>query len=307
MKKISNHLKKGDIVDVVAPASACAPHELEQAVQWLADQGYQPRVPKDLLEPQMYLANSDRKRFLQLKQALSNKSSKAVWCVRGGYGCLRLVPELLKLKKQSPKIFIGLSDITILHQFLNQKWNWKTVHGPILARNPEMKNQRPQDYTELFDLLAGKKDFIEFENLKPLNPAAQKSKKNIKSKMSGGNLFTFCSMLGTKLQPQVKDHFLFFEDTGERGYKIDRMLQQMEQAGLFKKCKGIFWGDVIKADEIDGKNYVWPTIESFFKKHPFPVFQGVECGHAEKQRPIFFNTEAELIYNKKNVLKIYND
>lgn len=297
MKKIS----KGDIIDVVAPASACNPQELELALNWLRDQGYEPRVPADMLEPDMYLANTDKKRFSQLKAALSNKTSKVVWCVRGGYSALRLVPDLMKMKKPAPKILIGMSDITILHQFLNQKWNWPSLHAPILARSHEMRDQRPEDYAELFGLLEGSAEYIEFTNLEAINPAAVKNKKKIKGKMTGGNLFSFCSMLGTKLQPKVNNHFIFFEDTGERGYKIDRILQQLDQAGIFKKCKGVFWGEVIKAEEADGKNYAWPTIEAFFKKHPFPVYRGIESGHAEKQRPIYFNTQAELTSNSLRV------
>lgn len=307
MKKTSEvFLKKGDVIDIVAPASSSTNEELQHAVQWLTDLGYQPRVPKDILQPVKYLANTDQKRFSQLKQALTNKTSKVVWCLRGGYGSLRLVPELLKLKKQSPKMFIGLSDITVLHQFLNQKWGWKTIHGPILARSLEMKNKRPQDYQELFGLLTGEKSFIQFENLQPLNPAAIKNKKNIQAKIRGGNLCTFCSLLGTPLQPKVDQSFLFFEDTGERGYKVDRMLTQLEQAGIFKKCKGVFFGDMIKGDEADGTNLVWSAIEDFFKKYSFPVYKGIESDHSEKQRPLFLNSKAELIYNKQPTLKVYS-
>ncbi|MBC7754078.1 MAG: LD-carboxypeptidase [Moraxellaceae bacterium] len=312
MKKIlpkvvaQKYLKKGDIIDIVAPASSCSPEEFNHAVAWITEQGYRPRFPKDLLQPVDYLANTDQKRFRALKKALVSPTSKVVWCLRGGYGSIRLVPELLKLKKMPPKFFIGLSDITVIHQFLIQKWNWKTIHGPVLSRTLSEK-KRNSDYTELFAMLAGEKNQNEFARLISLNQAARGLKKNIISKVMGGNLATFCSLLGTGLSPQVKDHFLFFEDISERGYKIDRMLQQLDQAGIFQKCRGVFFGDFIQSDEPNGRNLAWSTIENFFKDKKVPAFKGVESDHSEKQRPLFLNTKAELICQNPPTLKIYNN
>lgn len=299
-------LKKGDIIDIVAPASSCTVEELDHAIHWIKQQGYTPRVPTDLLQPLGFLANTDKKRFAVLKNALTNKSSKVVWCLRGGYGSIRLVPELLKLKKVPQKFFIGLSDITIIHQFLNQKWNWRTIHGPVLSRTMS-EQKRQSDYDELFGLLSGEKRSIDFSSLVPLNKAAKQTKKNITSKIMGGNLATFCTMLGTPLSPKVNNHFLFFEDISERGYKVDRMLNQLDQAGIFKKCKGVFFGDFIQSDEANGKNLVWSTIEDFFALKKIPVFKGIESDHSEKQRPLFLNSKAELICKDSYTLRVYNN
>lgn len=299
-------LKKGDIIDIVAPASSCTVEELNHAISWIESQGYKPRVPADLLQPLDYLANTDKKRFAVLKNALTSKSSKVVWCLRGGYGSIRLVPELLKLKKVPQKFFIGLSDITIIHQFLNQKWNWRTIHGPILSRTMS-ERKRASDYNEIFSLLSGQVDHLDFSNLEPINKAAKQTKKNITSKIMGGNLATFCSILGTALSPKVNNHFLFFEDISERGYKIDRMLNQLDQAGIFKKCKGVFFGDIINSEEANGRNLVWSTIETFFKDKKIPVFKGVESDHSEKQRPLFLNSKAELLCKNSYTLRVYNN
>jgi muramoyltetrapeptide carboxypeptidase len=299
-------LKKGDIIDIVAPASSCTVEELNHAIQWIEKRGYKARVPTDLLQPLDYLANTDKKRFAVLKNALTSKSSKVVWCLRGGYGSIRLVPDLLKLKKVPQKFFIGLSDITIIHQFLNQKWNWRTIHGPILSRTMS-ERKRENDYKEIFDLLSGQIDHLDFSNLEPINKVAQQVKKNIVAHIMGGNLTTFCSMLGTPLSPKVNNHFLFFEDISERGYKIDRMLNQLDQAGIFKKCKGVFFGDIIHSEEANGRNLVWPTIEAFFKEKKIPVFKGVESDHSEKQRPLFLNSKAELRFKNSYTLRVYNN
>ena len=102
------------------------------------------------------------------------------------------------------------------------------------------------------------------------------------------------------------NHFLFFEDISERGYKVDRMLNQLEQAGIFKKCKAIFFGDFVQSDEANGKNLVWPTIQRFFENKNIPIFKGIESDHSEKQRPLILNAVAELSFKSGPVLKVYN-
>lgn len=290
-------LKPGDIVDIVAPGSPCSEDHLQKAAVWLKAQGYQPRFPSDILAPDLFLANSDEKRFEYLMAALKAKDSKAVWCLRGGYGCIRLVPRLLKEKKPAQeKLFIGLSDITTLHLFLNQKWNWRSLHASLLDRVGQNKLSE-QNKNELIGVIENKQNEVVFNSLKPLNAVAikfQTQKKELVSQVLGGNLAVFCSSLGTPLQPKTKGRLIFFEDIGERGYKIDRLLEQISQAGLLKTCAGVIFGDFIDGNEADGKNYVWPVIEKFSHKLNVPVFSGVQTGHGDIQRPLFFNTKAKL-------------
>ncbi len=129
-------LKPGDVVDVVAPGWKCSPKDLKLALEELKSWQLTPRVPKNIFAKESLFSNSDQERFMQLKRALLAKDSQAVWCLRGGYGSIRLIPYLAKLKKPSfCKAFLGLSDITSLHLFLNQYWNWSTIHGPLLERH----------------------------------------------------------------------------------------------------------------------------------------------------------------------------
>ena len=86
----------------------------------------------------------------------------------------------------------------------------------------------------------------------------------------------------------------FFEELSERGYRIDRCLQQMRQAGVFKKTKAVILGDFIKCQEPNGTDLSMPTLIQFFKELKIPAFSGVETGHAPLQRPLFFNTKAKI-------------
>lgn len=295
---IFNYLKTGDVIDIVAPGSPCSQEVFLSAVSWIKAQGYVPRYPANILEPDIFISNSDEKRLQFLLEALKNKESKAVWCLRGGYGALRLVPELLKIKKlPQKKLFIGYSDVTTIHLWLNQKMNWPTVHGPLLDRcgqNQLSENNK----NELLSVLSGQKKEVYFADLTPLNLAAEKNKTPLKAPLFGGNLTVLSSSLGTKLQPVFKNHFLFFEDIGERGYRIDRMLNQLDQAGVFATCKAVFLGDFILGQETNGDNHVWTVLRQFFKTKKFPVYSGVASGHGQEQRPLILNGQASLTCDK---------
>ncbi len=286
-------LQPGDLIDVIAPGSATELEVLQQSVKQLESWGYKVRVSKNLLKPELFLSNSDSFRAEDFKKALLALDSKAIWCLRGGYGSIRLLPFLQKLKKpKHKKLFIGISDVCSLHLFLNQKWNWPTLHGPLVDRIG-LNLLSDSNVTELKSILTNQEHVILFDHLTPLNAAALKTK-NINAPVIGGNLMVTTSSLGTKNQITGSGRILFFEELSERGYRIDRCLQQLKQAGVFDKAKAVVFGDFIKCEEPNGIDLSKPTLISFFKELKLPAFTGIQAGHSTLQRPLFFNTSAKI-------------
>src|SRR5579862_2080635 len=109
-------LARGDVVDVIAPGFRCTDEQLRGGIEYLQGQGLVARVPADLFGEDLLCANSDRQRFAQLRKALFARDSRALWCVRGGYGAIRIIQRLQALKPPSQaKLLIGYSDATTLH------------------------------------------------------------------------------------------------------------------------------------------------------------------------------------------------
>lgn len=241
----------------------------------------------------MYLANSDKYRFEAFKKAMTNPKVKAVWCLRGGYGAIRLLPMIEKMpvpKKQ--KLLIGFSDVTSLHNLINRKWKWPSLHASLIDRLGAGKLSS-ENLNELQDSLL-KTDYVaKFANLIAFNEAAKK-KKVIKSEIVGGNLMVLSSSIGTPSQLKTKGKILFLEEIAERGYRVDRLLVQMQQAKMFEGVAAVVLGDFINGQESDGKDFVPATLENFFRAVKVPVFKGVQAGHGDVQRPVFFNTQTVL-------------
>ena len=285
-------LAPGDVVDVVAPGFRCTAEQLENGIAFLRRAGLVPRVPPDLFGEDLLCSNSDPIRYRQLRKALFARDSRAVWCVRGGYGAIRIIERLQALQPpRQAKLLIGYSDATTLHQLLNLFWGWPTLHGPLLDRLGSA-DIRDEERTELHAVLFGSAPQTLFANLMPLNAAARR-RQLINSRLTGGNLTVLQSTLGTALQRRPSG-MLFLEDIGERGYRIDRMLEQLRQAGVLRNLKAIVLGTFIGGAETDRSNLGPAVLERFAQTLSIPVLAGIDAGHGPYQRPVFLHSRAQL-------------
>lgn len=281
-------LQVGDSIELIAPASRCSDGLLSGINELLSSWQLNCIVSDDIFGADLLCANSDEIRFESLKRALLNPDTKAVLCARGGYGCMRLIPELEKMSPPtSPKLFIGMSDITALNLFLQQKWHWPVIHGALA-----LDKFSPAAIDDMKSLMFGNDKQIQFQG-KPLNAAAKKSQ-TIQSSVTGGNLCLIQTSIGTAWQLNGRDKIILLEEIGERGYRVDRMLAHLQQAGLFKDATAILLGDFIGGEEPDGKSLVQPVLERFAEHCAIPVVQVKGIGHGRDNLPIPLGTSATL-------------
>ena len=272
-------------IRLIAPASTC---NLEIIEQLKTTTHLKIDVPDNLVEKNIiFHANSDENRFLQLKNAINDKSnSTIIWTLRGGYGSARLIDYLSQCPKpKTEKIFIGSSDITALHLFLSQQWGWRTIHGAGLASllNP---NQDPQNFERIATIVSKSKKTLTLDPIIPLYTAA--SKINI----------------GTPWQIQTAGKILFLEEVGEKGYRIDRALNHLKQAGLLKDVHSIILGQFIASDASDNPDTpliaetIRIAIERFATDTQIPVFKNDQFGHGPTNYPIVYNAKSDIIVNE---------
>jgi muramoyltetrapeptide carboxypeptidase len=286
-------LKPGDIVDIIAPSSRCNPMVLNQMRELLESWELRCHIPDDLFGDHLLYANTDEKRFVHLKNALFNSSAKVIWCLLGGYGASRLIPMLSKLKPPAePKVLIGFSDITALHIFLVNHWGWTTIHGP--SGFQACQNKVSSDSIEILKKILFNKNYsFSYEQITPLNEIAKKESQ-IHSSIIGGNLHLIQASLGTYWQINAQDKILFIEEINERAYRIDRILVQLDQAGILKQAKAILFGDFIDKGEPDGRFLVQDAVQEFADQCPKPVLQISNVGHGTTNNPILLGSAVRL-------------
>ena len=276
--------RPGDPIDIVAPASACAREALAAGAAVLEEWGYRPRIPPDLFEGRGITAAPDPSRFRVLARALRRSDSRVIWCARGGYGSQRLLPRLARRTvPDRPKLLVGFSDVTALHVFINQHWGWPTLHAATLSDLGSGRlSQTALD--ELRAIVAGRTSPLTFR-LRPLNAAARRPR-TVSGRLVGGNLKTIQSLAGTPWGLRPAGCILLVEDTGERGYAIDRMLVQLSQAGTLRGVRALVFGQFTRGLESDGRFTGTEVIASFAERLRVPALAGAPIGHGDCARAV---------------------
>jgi muramoyltetrapeptide carboxypeptidase len=277
-------LEPGDTIGIAAPSSPFDTELFGDGIKTLESMGYRVHVPEDLFERAGYLAGSDQHRADILHRLYTDQTIKAIVCARGGYGSMRILPLLdFSLIRKNPKIMIGLSDISALLSAIYLKTGLATFHGPMVTT----LSNAPNDTREamLAAISAGEPYILEMENGTPIQSGSASGP------VCGGNLNTLNHLLGTRFAPDFSGHLLFFEDRGEKPYRVDRMLTQMKQAGCFGDPAGIILGDFIDCGS--SEEIIQIFTETFADKS-IPIIAGCQAGHGRQNMTIPFGLEATL-------------
>ncbi len=301
MNKKWKYLQPGDIVDIVAPSSYCSKSEIQSGILYLQSLGLQVRYPPGLVKPDFVYANTEKKTLDFIKWAIYNKQSKAIWSLRGGSGTFRLMNSLYKWKRPShTKLFVGISDITLLHLFFNQKWNWPTLHGPMISMLGRSKASSVEKKS-LEQVIFGKIAEVTFANLIPLNQRAHKGSA-VRAPILGGNLCLVESSLGTPYEISFDGKIAFLEDIDERGYAIERTFYHLENSKAFRGVRAVVFGDFVGGNERDGRNLSNAALRRFGERFRVPVFKGLPSGHGAVVKSLPLNTKSYLVCGSRGRL-----
>ena len=233
-------LRPGDRVLVVAPSSAPRSETLLAAgLAALHARGYRPELLRDRHDPHGFLCGDDDARADEFNRALRDPDAPAIFCVRGGYGALRLLPALdYDAARRHPKLLVGYSDVTALHLALYEKAGWRGLSGPMVA----VEWAEHDDASEtLFWHLAhgGTADDLLGPHGERLEGVADGEAEGV---LLGGNLTLLDRLLGTPYLPPLDGALLFLEEIGEEPYRLDGLLAHLVLAGVFDRIGGLVLG-----------------------------------------------------------------
>ena len=289
--KIPPSLQKGDTIAIVSTARKNIDDNLKPAIDLLHSWGLEVVIGKTIGLDNNQLAGTDAERAADFQQQLDNPNIKAIWCVRGGYGTVRMIDLLDFTKfKQSPKWIVGFSDVTVIHSYINTL-NIATIHGamPITVGKASVES-----IESLRKSLFG--ESLNYEI--PFDAANRLG--NTKGEIVGGNLSILYSLMGSNAQIDCKGKILFIEDLDEYLYHIDRMMMSLKRCGCFDGLNGLIVGTMTKMKDNDipwGKN-ANQIIEDVTKGYSFPVLYNFPAGHFRDNRALIFGKQVSLEINK---------
>lgn len=224
-----------------------------------------------------YLAAPDATRVEALHRAIRSPEIRAILCVRGGYGCLRLLPHLdWALARDNPTLLVGYSDVTALHLAFYAHAQWPGLSAPVVT---EWAKADPATLTSFQALSRGESPgnlVAGFEaSLVPMVSGTATGP------LLGGNLSVLSRLIGTRFAPDFEDAILVLEDVAEAPYRVDRMLAHLENAGVFGLVSGVVLGHFTTGD-LDPDKPTLPletVFDDYFGARPYPVVRGLPYGH----------------------------
>ncbi len=256
------------MVRVIAPAGPVDPDRFKAGLEVLRGRlGLTPRMREDVGTATGYLAGDDARRLAEWQEAVADPEARAIWCARGGYGSMHLLPRIDPAPLLArPRWLVGFSDVTALHLALNQA-GLATLHGPLVATLAQLP---PAALDHLEALLLGwAGPGVELAGTATVRPG------RAEGPLLGGTLALLAHLCGTPWQPRLRGAILFLEDVGERPYQLDRYLTQLRLAGALDGLAGVALGR-FGGEEPEAAA---ETVRSLVRALEVPAIEGLSAGH----------------------------
>lgn len=253
-------------IGIFAASSAVPMLEFERGVQHLRGSGFEPVVHEHVPRQQFTFAGSDEERAAAFYDQATDPTLPVMWAARGGYGAGRLLPMLEDFTHRRgippKKLLVGYSDVTVLHEFVRNRWGWSTLHAPMPAAS-DFSTLDAREYAAIVAYVRGQRADVPWADV-TLSWLTSPPAASISAELIGGNLSMWQTLAGTPWQPSAAGRILFFEDLGEPYYRIDRIVVQIEQARMFDGAAAIVLGDFCDCKDED--NQCWANAEGTTRK-----------------------------------------
>ena len=233
-------------VALVAPAGPLAPGAVDCAAERILGWGWDPVVGSNARGRLGYLSADDEMRAADFNDALRDPSNDAIWCLRGGYGVMRIIDRLeWHALAARPRPVIGYSDNTALHLEIHRR-GIIGFHGPHPATADFSDFSRDALFRVLTDdAPAGLLPFPAWSEGRAQTIAPGVAE----GPLVGGNLSLVAATMGTPYQIQPEGAILFLEEVGEASYKLDRLLTQLRLGGVLDRVAGIAVGAITQVTD----------------------------------------------------------
>ena len=281
-------LQRGDTIGIVAPSYSPREGWLTRGVKALERAGFNVLLDAELMTLRRFLRKEDERRADNFMSMWVDPRVKAVIGGTGGYGAVRMLPHLEpEVFRLNPKSFVGYSDVTALHLWLNRRAGLRTFHGPTVD-----------------DLVPGTRD----PTLASLLTALTTPRPNIRmgrgvtravrpghavGRLVGGNLSLVQQSIGTPYEIPVDDAILFLEETKDPMSVVDERLLHLRASGLLPRVRGIVFGHLSldRSEEDEFEDFVLDLVSDL----DVPVLMDFPAGHEIPNLTLPLGTEVELV------------
>ena len=281
-------LHRGDRVAVVAPSGPIDPERLGRGVALLESWGLQVTVGAHVLERTRHHAGTDEQRIADLQTAWCDPEVDAVLCARGGGGAARVVDHLdwPAMRAAGPKVLVGFSDVTVLHEAVAHHLGLVSLFGPMPAAAALAGPAPDAATTEHLH-----RTLFDPQSVRVLRaPAGTCHVAGAASGvLVGGTLALLAMSVGTAESRPADGGIVVLEDVAEPAYRIDSLLTQLLRTGWFDGVRGIVLGTWVGCG--DG---AVETVAERLAPLGVPMVSGLPFGHGVPQLTVPLGVLADL-------------
>lgn len=288
-------LREGDKIAILSPAGIVRPEFVENSINVLRHQGWDPYVSTHALGRHGSFSGTIDERYSDMEEALLNPEVKAILCTRGGYGAVHLLDRLnrLPLRHECAKWLIGFSDISALHALMSSH-GIMSLHASMTKRLSQTGGDDDASQA-LFSMLRGGNMNLQFEP-HPLNRTG-----SVTAPITGGNLIVTSSLLSTPFSPFRPGAILFIEDIAEPIYKVERVLMQLKLSGILSQAAGLIVGQFTGYEPDANHRHMYEMISKIVADCNIPIAFNAPIGHIDTNQPILYGTTATLTVTPTSV------
>ena len=283
-------INPGDTIGLVSPSAAVdARMTLQITREAMEALGFRVKTAPHYGDRYGHLAGTDAERAGDLNAMFADDTVDGIVCVRGGSGAARLLPLLdYAAIRANPKVLLGYSDITALHNAILAQAGLVTFHGPIGAGSWNPFN------VDQFKRLFFERELMQYRNVvtdadDELVPRENRTLTitggRARGELVGGNLTVLTALAGSPYLPDFAGKILVLEDVEEAPYRIDRMLTTLKLMGALDVIAGFIFGEC--TDCTPGSGYGSLTLDQIFDDHikplGIPAYRGAMIGHISEQ------------------------
>ncbi|MQQ99835.1 muramoyltetrapeptide carboxypeptidase [Glaciimonas soli] len=279
-------------VAIIAPSGYVVDEpSLARGIAALQQQGCVVYNYYDPAEKYQRFGGTDAGRIAQIYAAIDNPQVQIVMAVRGSYGLSRILP-LLDFERiaASQKRFVGHSDFTAFNLALLAKTGFSSFAGPMVCSDFGEVELSAFTMSSFWQCMRQSEHTIQVAALN--NPSVE-----VSGTLWGGNLAMLNHCIGTPYFPQIEGGILFLEDIGEHPFRIERLMLQLQYAGILDKQRAIVLGDFSGYRLADFENgYNFDSMLAFLREHiAAPILTGLPFGHIRDKVTLPVGGQASLI------------
>lgn len=261
---------------------------LKRAAKRLTQLGFEVAIDADALARHQRFGGDDATRLAALHRIADAAPSVAL-ATRGGYGLTRLLDQIdwgrIAHSIEHGTRWVGYSDLTALQNGLIARHKGLAMWSGPLACDDFGRSEAEGGVDEVtrdcfLEAMSGALEAVGFRETSRDIPGGFDGLE-ARGRLWGGNLTVLCSLLGTLHWPKVKGGILFLEDINEQPYRVERMLLQLQQAGVIDAQAAVLLGDFSGAAKspLDRGYGIKEAVAALRARTKTPVLTGLPFGH----------------------------